>query len=198
METKCFSALPEQECTFPSCCKAKPRNASDSRRSPPVSLLYPQQWLPSLMRPPALQAAVRTDMFTKLSAILFASPCTVQKILQQELRGKKDKLNLPLTVKLTRAGFFPLAHLKKICIWVLWSVQSKQAAARERIFVSQHCISSYQTAQGLPWWADYSSHSAKCLICCHQQQQGGMPRCQHHEPGTQIRTGVTIWRRGNH
>lgn len=53
------------------------------------------------------------ETFTKLSATLFASPCTVQKILQQKLWGKKDKLNLPLTVKLTTAGFFSLAHLKK-------------------------------------------------------------------------------------
>lgn len=97
----------------PLCCKARPSNATDSRSPPcPRPLLCLWQWLLFSVRPPALQAAVRADMFTKLSATLFASPCTVQKILQQALRGKKDKMNLPLTVKLTRTGFFSLAHIK--------------------------------------------------------------------------------------
>lgn len=48
---------------------------------PRQCLCFPVTVAPLFMRPPALQAAVRADVFTKLSATLFASPCTVQKIL---------------------------------------------------------------------------------------------------------------------
>ena len=65
-----------------------------------------------------------------------------------------------------------------------------QGAVRLQLFPTKASEPRGSSLKGIyvPWWADCSSHSAKCLTGYLQQPQVGKLRCPHPGPGIQTQT----------
>lgn len=110
-------------------CKARPSNASGSRRPPEClnslrcsgpSLLWGCQFTQHCTLQDRNMVQEQPCLLNEVFGSSFSSPCTLQKIQQQVQRGEKEtrrsEVNLSLIVKLTRENSFPLLT------WKHWSV----------------------------------------------------------------------------